>query len=66
MSARVIVRPEAEAELSKAYDWYEARRSGLGDEFLLSIEIITRRAGLCRSVGHLHARRAATASTMAR
>ena len=30
----VLVRPEAEADLAAARDWYERRRAGLGAEFL--------------------------------
>lgn len=38
MSTRVIIEPEAEADLAHAYGWYEAQRSGLGDDFMLCIE----------------------------
>jgi plasmid stabilization system protein ParE len=31
---RVIIRPNAEADLSEAQAWYESRRAGLGDELL--------------------------------
>jgi plasmid stabilization system protein ParE len=31
---RVIIRPNAEADLSKARSWYESQRAGLGDELL--------------------------------
>ncbi len=34
MTIRLIVQPEAECDLRDAYLWYEARRSGLGDELL--------------------------------
>ena len=34
----LIVRPEAEADLSEAFGWYEMRREGLGAEFLLCVE----------------------------
>jgi plasmid stabilization system protein ParE len=34
----LIIRPEAEAELADAYDWYEERVSGLGSEFLLCVD----------------------------
>ncbi len=30
----VLVRPRAEADIAAARDWYNARRTGLGDEFL--------------------------------
>ncbi len=33
----LIVAPEAEAELARARDWSEERRSGLGREFLSSV-----------------------------
>ncbi len=35
---RLLVRPEAEAEIEEAYHWYEGQRSGLGADFLLCIE----------------------------
>ena len=38
MSFALIVRPEAEDDLSEAYNWYEAQRFGLGEEFLLRVE----------------------------
>jgi toxin ParE1/3/4 len=31
---RVLVRPAAAADIEDAYEWYESRQSGLGDEFL--------------------------------
>jgi len=34
MSRRLVIRPEAEAELTEAHDWYEKQRSGLGNQFL--------------------------------
>jgi len=37
MSCRLIIRPEAEADLAEAFDWYEERRPGLGHEFLEGI-----------------------------
>jgi toxin ParE1/3/4 len=38
MSFRFVARPEAEQDLVEARDWYEARRIGLGEEFLLAVE----------------------------
>jgi plasmid stabilization system protein ParE len=38
MSRPLIIRPEAEAELAEAFEWYEQQREGLGKDFLLSIE----------------------------
>jgi len=40
MSRRLIIRPEAEAELAEAFNWYEERVPGLGHEFLLSVEAV--------------------------
>jgi plasmid stabilization system protein ParE len=40
MSRRLIVRPEAEAEMADAFDWYEARVPGLGSEFLLCVDSV--------------------------
>jgi plasmid stabilization system protein ParE len=31
-------RPEAEAEAAEARAWYESKRAGLGDEFLLALD----------------------------
>ena len=38
MSRRLIVRPEAEAEMADAFDWYEDRAPGLGSDFLLCVD----------------------------
>jgi len=38
MSRRVVLRPAARAEFDEAFDWYEARRAGLGSEFAASVE----------------------------
>ena len=40
MSRRLIVRPEAEAEMTDAFDWYEDRVPGLGSEFLLCVDAV--------------------------
>lgn len=34
----IIVKPEAEADITEAAIWYEGRRVGLGNDFLLAIE----------------------------
>jgi plasmid stabilization system protein ParE len=34
----MIIRPEAEADLVNARDWYERQRAGLGAEFFLCVE----------------------------
>ena len=38
MTTRVVIEPEAEADLAEAYSWYEAQRPGLGDDFMLCVE----------------------------
>lgn len=38
MNRRLIIRPEAESEMTEAFDWYEERVSGLGSEFLLCVD----------------------------
>ncbi len=35
MAAKLIIAPEAEQDLGEAYAWYEYRRAGLGEEFLM-------------------------------
>jgi plasmid stabilization system protein ParE len=39
MNYTLIVRPEAEEDLRSAYQWYQEQRKGLGDEFLLCVEV---------------------------
>lgn len=38
MNYRLIIRPEAEADLESAKNWYEERKSGLGAKFLAAVE----------------------------
>jgi toxin ParE1/3/4 len=38
MSLGLIVQPEAELDIKEAHTWYEARSSGLGEQFLGAIE----------------------------
>ena len=38
MIERVIYTPEAEADVVAAYDWYESREPGLGEDFLRCVE----------------------------
>jgi plasmid stabilization system protein ParE len=38
MKLPLIITPEAEADLADAKSWYEKRREGLGDEFVLCVE----------------------------
>ncbi|MBN1341733.1 MAG: type II toxin-antitoxin system RelE/ParE family toxin [Phycisphaerae bacterium] len=34
MAVELVIAPEAEQDIDEAYGWYEARRAGLGEEFL--------------------------------
>jgi plasmid stabilization system protein ParE len=38
MNAEVIFAPEAEQDIAEAYNWYEGRRVGLGEEFLSCVD----------------------------
>jgi len=38
MRQELILRPDAEAELTEAFEWYEARVPGLGLEFIRSVD----------------------------
>ena len=38
MSYRLVLRDRAVEEMHVAFDWYENEVSGLGDEFLASVE----------------------------
>lgn len=38
MTIKLVVQPEAGADLAQAYDWYEAQRPGLGQEFLEAVD----------------------------
>jgi plasmid stabilization system protein ParE len=38
VSHHLILKPRAEGDIQQAYCWYEDQRSGLGNEFLLSLE----------------------------
>jgi len=38
MKYTLLVRPEAEEDLRRAYSWYEDQKAGLGDDFLLCID----------------------------
>ena len=38
MPFELIFAPEAEQDMAEAYDWYERRRTGLGEEFFGCIE----------------------------
>jgi toxin ParE1/3/4 len=38
MNLPLIITPEAEDDIAEAKSWYDRKRSGLGDSFLLSVE----------------------------
>lgn len=45
MVYELIVRPEAEEDIAEAFSWYEARRRGLGHDFLLQVDAAFRFLG---------------------
>jgi toxin ParE1/3/4 len=45
MSLPVILDPEAREEFDEAYDYYESRRSGLGEVYADAVEIVLERIG---------------------
>jgi plasmid stabilization system protein ParE len=52
MIGRVIFTSEADDDIAEAYNWYESREPGLGEEFLRCLEAriltIRRQPKLCR------------------
>ncbi len=40
MNLELIIRPEAEADIAEAFDWYETQVPGLGSEFLLVLDAL--------------------------
>jgi len=40
VSLRVVLRPDAHAEIAEARDWYEARRVALGAEFIAEFDAV--------------------------
>ena len=46
MAAELILAPEVEQDIAEAYAWYEARRAGLGEEFLSCVDACL--ATICR------------------
>jgi plasmid stabilization system protein ParE len=43
VTANLIVRQEAEADIADAYRWYEAQQPGLGHDFLDAVESVFER-----------------------
>lgn len=46
MAVRLMIATEAEQDINEAYDWYECRRVGLGEDFLSSVDACIR--AICR------------------
>lgn len=38
MTHQIVLRPEAEFEITEAYVWYEGQATGLGEEFLRTVD----------------------------
>ena len=38
MSLPIVLRPEARSEFDDAFDWYEQRRPGLGEDFVAQVQ----------------------------
>ena len=38
MSYPLVIRPEAEQDMSEARDWYDGQREGLGADFLTAVD----------------------------
>jgi toxin ParE1/3/4 len=38
MTFQLVVEPEAEVDVAEAYEYYESKRSGLGGQFMTSVE----------------------------
>jgi len=54
MIRRLVIRPEAEAEMTEAFDWYEERLPGLGASFLLCVDAVFRGIVLASGVFRPH------------
>jgi len=39
MTRVLLIRPEAEQDLTEARDWYDRKRTGLGDEFIDAVAV---------------------------
>jgi len=44
MAHRLIIRPEAEADIADAAVWYDDQQSGLGNEFIDQVQVSLNRA----------------------
>lgn len=45
MAAKLIVTAEAHLDIAQAYDWYEDRRLGLGEDFLGALDACLQKIG---------------------
>ncbi len=43
MTPRLVLRPQAEAELLDARDWYDEQRAGLGGAFATEVDVVLAR-----------------------
>jgi plasmid stabilization system protein ParE len=43
VTPRLVLRPQAEAELLDARDWYEEQRAGLGGDFATEVDMVLAR-----------------------
>jgi hypothetical protein len=43
MSLPLVFHPDVQGELDDAFRWYEGQRTGLGDEFLTTVEEVFNR-----------------------
>jgi hypothetical protein len=48
MQPRLLLAPEAQADLAEAYAWYESQRGGLGSEFLAEVRSSCSGSNRCR------------------
>jgi plasmid stabilization system protein ParE len=53
MAAKLILTPETEQDITEAYEWYEGRRPGLGEDFLSCVDACIE--AICRTP-EMHAR----------
>jgi plasmid stabilization system protein ParE len=61
MTRRLLIRPEAQSEIAEAFDWYQERAEGLGDEFVRVLDACLSsilRQPLAYPIVHRNARRA--------
>ena len=38
MNYQLLIRPEAEHDITQAFEWYDARKPGLGFEFIAAVD----------------------------